>query len=219
MTDPLCTVLICTHNRRELFKGALACYLSQEYENKELVVVESGSDRVHDLLQDIPNCTYICFPAKSLSEKRNVGVAGASGEFICNFDDDDWSGPRRVAAQVEMLIARPEAQIAGYSKCFWWDRIERVASHYRGSMWGASICYRKDFAIKHPWPEDITYAEDSQFIAEASLLGLAVSMDAISHFVGVMHSGNAKRQYDPKFWPKVDPSQLPLGFRTAEAIA
>lgn len=59
MIQPLVTVLLCTVGRRGLLPMAIRSYLSQSWENKELVVITSSP--VRDLLEEIPALNYIEF--------------------------------------------------------------------------------------------------------------------------------------------------------------
>ena len=213
MITPRVSVLLCTRNRREFAKTAIQCYLEQTYENKELIIVDDGSDSIYDLVEDMPQVSYLWHPAKNLSVKRNAGVRIASGDFICHFDDDDWSGPNRVADQMQAFSIHPEMQIVGYSICYWYDLVRKCASQYHGSVWGATLCYRKAFAQAHEWPEDRSLAEDGPFINEAQLEGKTVGLDAKDNMVCLMHSGNAARGYDPSYWPIIPVGTLPEIFR------
>ena len=214
---PLVSVLLCQRNCRELASTlAIPSYLQQDYPNLELVVVEDGTESILDLVEDIPNLVYLQHPADNLSQKRNAGIRSAHGEIIVHLDADDWSGPHRVSDQVEMLRANPEAQIAGYGKALWFDFVTGKASHYRGSPWGASIAYRREYALAHPWNETVSLAEDGPFINGTP----CVSKDGAQNFVATLHTKNARRAAVgmPDFWPFVDLRQLPEGFRRAAGI-
>ena len=222
MTQPLVSCLLCTHNARDLVTMlALASYLQQNYENRELVIIDDGSDRIADLIEDIPAVTYIGLgqDASSLSQKRNIGCRAASGELICHFDSDDWSGSRRVSDQVAMM-QQPGAMLGGYSKAFWYDFVNKRASCYSGSIWGASMIYRTEYALAHPWDEKVTNAEDGPFQNSAREQNTIVSTDGGQSFVATMHSRNARRAAvgTPGFWPFVDLKELPDGFRKAAGI-
>jgi glycosyltransferase involved in cell wall biosynthesis len=212
MTQPLCSVLLCTLGRRDLLLMAIESYLSQDWENKELVIVASG-ELVYDLVEDIPNISYIQSGAKNLSQKRNEGIREARGEFICHFDDDDWSGTGRVTHQITQLLQNPGIDIAGYGKAYWFDYVDHMASRIDACVWGATMCYRRSFGLAHPWNESIALGEDGSFQSPAA--GRILTMDAGNRFVATMHSGNARRVACGKCpqWPYVPVSDLPEGFR------
>jgi len=204
---PLVTVTIPTINRRDLFKRALDCYRNQTYSNLELIVIESESRNI-DLLGGLPRCRYTRGNFRNLAQKRNYAAKIASGEFICHFDDDDWSGPNRISDQLDMF-SRFGGDIVGYNKVYWWDSVRKVASHYRGSIWGASIMYRREYALKNPFDESVYLAEDCKFINSGS----TSAQSAEEHMVCTMHSENAVRNYHEVFWPIVPFKVLPEAFR------
>jgi glycosyltransferase involved in cell wall biosynthesis len=208
---------LCTNNNRHLLPVAIASYLSQDWPDKELVVIDDGTDRVQDLFEDIPGCTYVYLPnaVKNLSVKRNVAVRASQGEAVIHFDSDDWSASTRVRHQVETLIGNPEAQISGYHTAFFWDEIDQQASCYHGSKnysWGPCLCYRKSFALANPWPEQTTSAEDNEFVRVAQNCRQIVSIDGSGQIVVRLHSGNARRPVGSGDWPFVPREALPEEF-------
>ncbi len=44
-----------------------------------------------------------CSPKLSLGELRNVSIDIAQGDYICQWDDDDWYHPDRIARQLESI--------------------------------------------------------------------------------------------------------------------
>jgi glycosyltransferase involved in cell wall biosynthesis len=188
----LVSCVLCTHDNRDLLPVAIASYLSQDYAEKELVVVDDGTDGVYDLFQDIPGCSYISLPhgAKNLSVKRNIAVRLARGEVIIHFDSDDWSAPTRVSNQVATLARFPEAQLVGYHTVLCWDELTQLALYYHGLedyTWGPCLCYYKSFALANPWPEEVSFGEDGPFIKAAQ----SVSVDGTGQMVVRRHAKNA----------------------------
>lgn len=219
MDKPLVTVLLCHNGLRHMVKMAIDSYLSQDYPNCELIVVDDGPEPIQDLVSGVPNCLYLHFPAKNLSTKRNVGIREARGEYIVHFDADDWSGPCRISDQVGMLT-NSKMQVAGYSKALWYDFVDRRASYYHGCVWGATLLYRREYAVAHAWDENTSYVEDGPFLEVARLAAAVASGDGGQQFVATMHAKNARRAAvgTPGFWPFVGLDALPEGFRKAAAI-
>jgi glycosyltransferase involved in cell wall biosynthesis len=184
------------------------------------MVDSSGS--CYDLVQDIPDVTYLHFEGKNLSVKRNYGIRAAKGEFICHMDDDDFSAPGRVTDQVGRLLANPDKVLTGYKTAFWYDFIDRKASRYNGSIWGASMTYRRQYALNHPWNEERFLAEDGDFITPAHEKGQVIASDGGDLFVATLHANNLRRPIagnDPWVWPAVGVDSLPEGFRKVAGIA
>jgi glycosyltransferase involved in cell wall biosynthesis len=218
--QPLVTVLLCHNGLRRMVKIAIDSYLSQDYPNRELIVVDDGPDLIFDLVMPIPACHYIQHNARNLSEKRNVGCKAARGEYIVHFDADDWSGPHRISDQVAMMQRQPGAAVGGYSSALWWDYVDRRASYYRGAVWSATYIYRRDYWLGHPWDEACSYAEDSPFLRPALDKHAVAQADGGQNFVATMHSKNARRAAagTPGIWPYVGVDALPEAFRRAAGI-
>lgn len=214
--QPLVTCVLPTRNNRHLLPVAIASYLSQDYDNRELLVIDDGSDRVEDLFT-VPTCTYFHLgtPAPTLSAKRNFAVLKAQGEMILHMDSDDWSAPTRVRHQVELLQGNPIAQMVGYHTAYFWDEVARQASCYRGDparSWGPCLCYYRDFALANPWQDWIAFAEDNAFVDAARQRGQMLAVDGSGQIVVRLHDGNARRAYGCGDWPYIPKEQLPSEF-------
>jgi glycosyltransferase involved in cell wall biosynthesis len=211
---PLVTVLLCHNSLRHMVKLAIDSYTSQDYENRELVVIDDGPETIKDLVEGVPNCQYFFFPAKNLSEKRNFGARMSRGEIIVHFDADDWSGPHRVSDQVEDLMLRPAAQVSGYDRAYWYDILTDQASYYRGSVWSATMIYWRKYVLANPWDESCFYIEDGPFVKRAQQSNVIMATDGNGNFVATLHSRNARRSYGQGGnWPLVPYDQLPDGFK------
>jgi glycosyltransferase involved in cell wall biosynthesis len=216
--EPLVSVLLCTHDRRQMFQRALACYQSQSYKNKELIVVDDGIDRVSDLLEGVADAIYIYYPAQNLSQKRNVGIRAAHGELIAHQDDDDWSGPERLAIQAEAMQEHRDAMACGFSSVYWYSFVRHEACHCQTEPWGATLMYRREYALAHPWREDITLAEDCYFLEPLRDTSGMLAIPSEEQFVATQHSGNLPRPFGATGWPIVPIAQLPEGFRDSAGL-
>jgi len=104
MTQPDVTVVVCTYNRAELLRGALASLLELRtagWFRYEIVVVDNGStDETSRVIEDAARDTTVPLrsvyePRAGVSCARNAGVRSARGGWIAFFDDDqiaerDW---------------------------------------------------------------------------------------------------------------------------------
>ena len=202
------SVLMCTHNSRRFLPMALKSYLSQDWADRELVVVDDGDDPIEDLVTGIAQ--YHWFPAKNLAQKRNEGMRRAKGKFVVHFDSDDWSGPGRISDQIQNL---GHNKVIGYGKAWWYDTRRKMASYADCGLWGATLMYERQWALDHPWDETRVTCEDAQFLQEA--IGRTVEMAGGDNFVALAHEGNAVRPFGASTWPIVVGDMLPEGFRDA----
>lgn len=99
--EPLVSVIVPTRNRPAMLRDALHSILNQTYQNREIVVVNDGGERVapvHQSMRVIDMKTSVG-PAAA----RNAAVAAAKGEVLAFLDDDDCYGPGHLAQLVAAL--------------------------------------------------------------------------------------------------------------------
>jgi glycosyltransferase involved in cell wall biosynthesis len=112
-TWPSISCLMVTHDRLALAKRAIQCFARQTYSNCELVIVADGHTRYRDALQryaterglDRVRLVTVDTAGASLGALRNVSLAAADGDLVCQWDDDDCYHPDRLRVQVEHLLA------------------------------------------------------------------------------------------------------------------
>jgi hypothetical protein len=105
-----------TRGNPALVKRSVNCFLSQTYPNCELIAVGNESDETSRLFAGF-NDDRIRFLGVSqtdirLGELRNISIEAASGEYVMQWDDDDWYHPDRVKIQLAGL------QYTGSDACF-----------------------------------------------------------------------------------------------------
>ena len=183
-----------THNRRPFIARSIACFQRQTYPNRELVILDDGSDPIADLVPDDPVIRYIRAPKfASLGGKRNAACEAAAGDVLLHWDDDDWYAPHRVQAQVEALCASG-ADLCGIDRVWFLDPGAVAGWEYvypaGGAPWvcGATLCFRREFWRAHPFAL-INVGEDTLFAAAADRARLHVLPDK-GIFVGLIHNAN-----------------------------
>lgn len=183
-----------TRNRRKWLPKAIACFQSQTYKNRELLIIADGED-VKDLIPDDPRIRLIHIESgRTIGEKRNFGVSHSRDALVCHWDDDDWSAPERLVDQVGRLQESGLA-VTGYSSMLftdgaaWW----RWTYDYPGFALGTSLCYSREWAIEHPFPA-LQVHEDGEFVLEARRYRKVVSVDAGELMVATIHAGNTSRR-------------------------
>ncbi len=148
MREPLVSCIMPTADRRGFIPGAIRCFLEQSYDNRELVVVDDGDNRVKDLIPGDPRIRYFEAAGRApLGKKRNFCCRMARGEIICHWDDDDWSAPGRIADQVARL-RQTNAPVTGYSRLLFWDEKTQVVRFYKSQTPG----YIVGPTAGHRWP-------------------------------------------------------------------
>lgn len=120
MTNPLVSVIIPTHNRKDYVVKAIGSALAQTYRNIEILVIDDfSSDGTFELLLELSNQHSQIVP---LRNEFNLGPAGTAnrginqsrGEYIAMLDDDDvWCDENKIKKQVIFLEASKEYVLAG----------------------------------------------------------------------------------------------------------
>ncbi len=116
---PSVGVIIPTHNRPELLRGALAAVLAQDYTGPLQVIV------VYDRAEPDPSTADLDGPRRvevlgnsrppGLAGARNTGILALSTDLVAFCDDDDEWLPGKLSAQVTALLARPDAEFCACS--------------------------------------------------------------------------------------------------------
>lgn len=194
MEFPFVSCIMPTYNRRSFVPQAIKYFLRQDYPHKELIILDDGTDKIRDLVPDLPEITYVALSQKlTVGEKRNRAVEASQGEIILHWDDDDWMHSSRIRYQVEHLL-QAKADICGINKVLFYDLHTGQTWLYeypnRQQQWlcGGSLCYQKTFwANKKFAPLNI--GEDTKFIWAQPLGGMLVLPD-FKFYVAMIHPCN-----------------------------
>jgi hypothetical protein len=126
-TGPLVSCLCVTESRPEFWSWLWWGFAKQDYENRELVVVDSSPAAV---VCDDPRVRVVsAVPGTSVAAKRNLALREAGGSVIAWFDDDDWQHPRRLSLLVDAL-ATARAAVAGSTRSWFVHAADRRARRY-----------------------------------------------------------------------------------------
>jgi glycosyltransferase involved in cell wall biosynthesis len=165
--SPLVSCIMPTYNRRKFLPRALQYFLRQDYETRELIIIDDCTDSVQDLLPRDGRIRYIRLAERlTIGEKRNLACDLAKGDIIVHWDDDDWMANWRVGYQARGL---EEADICGLNRVLFFDPVAQAAWEYiypgttKPWVHGATLCYRKDFWKGNPFPARDA-GEDLRFI-------------------------------------------------------
>ncbi|WP_405868143.1 glycosyltransferase [Streptomyces sp. NBC_01515] len=183
-----------THNRRRFVPQAIAYFLRQDHPNKELVIVDDGTDSVEDLVPSLPSIRYHRVPERMvLGAARNLACELASGSLIAHWDDDDWHAPDRLSVQAGQLESG-RVDLCGMTSLLYYDpagdRTWRFTWPPRLHRWfaGQSLCYRRRLWERSPFP-DLPNAEDSVFVWRSTTCAVA-RITPEDTVVALVHPGN-----------------------------
>jgi glycosyltransferase involved in cell wall biosynthesis len=227
----LVSAIMPVYGQRELTELALASFLSQDWPNKQLIVIDDSPKSMGDLFWVSCIRTATCVHYIRIDErmkigpKRNLACETASGDIIIHFDSDDWSAPSRIRDQVERLLVSGKS-VSGYHSMLFWDGNSKEAFKYKGCedySLGSGLCYRKSFWQKHSFVSEGPRSwEDNVFVQAARNDNEIVAVDAGKLMVARIHPGNTcpkKPRENPRQWAPVDASEIPPEFLAASGKA
>ena len=184
-----------TADRRQFIPAAIQLFLAQEYADKELVIVDDGTDRVDDIIPRHSQIRYVSLQERlRLGPKRNLACEVARGDVIVHWDDDDWHASWRLRYQVEAL-ENGNFDMCGVDRVLFVNAEANEAWEYvhpsSSVRWvcGATLCYRKSFWTNHRFPE-INLGEDSRFVSSARSARIGVLAEN-RFFIGRIHRANS----------------------------
>jgi glycosyltransferase involved in cell wall biosynthesis len=107
---PLVSIIMPVYNSSAYVKDALRSALEQDYENKEVIVVDDGStDSTPAILKSFEGKITILNQANAgPGAARNHGLRHARGTYVAFLDADDCWLPGKLRLQVEYLEQHPE---------------------------------------------------------------------------------------------------------------
>ncbi|HEY3628992.1 MAG TPA: glycosyltransferase [Terracidiphilus sp.] len=212
---PLVSCIMPTFNRRPFIPLALACFRDQTYPNKELLVVDDGTDPVADLIQQDELVRYIRLERRlNVGAKRNLACEQARGTFIAHWDDDDWYSPERLTLQVAPLRAGTHdltgllsSHILQMPDARFWTTNETLRRRmFVGEIVAGTLVYDRSLwlhGIRYP---EINLAEDALFIRRATEKRKRIlRLSSPGTFIYLRHGQNtwkfdSGRFLDPSGW-------------------
>jgi glycosyltransferase involved in cell wall biosynthesis len=191
------TVTICTptYNRRPFIPFLKKMVAYQTYPSKLInwVLVDDGTDKIEDLVNDVPNLTYVRLEEKiSLGKKRNLMNEKATGEIIVYMDDDDYYPPDRVSHAVETLMKNPHVNIVGSSIMHIYfkeiDKIYQFGPYGPTHATAATFAFRKKLLNECSYDETHCLAEEKHFLKEWKIP--LVQLDTMKTILVFSHNQN-----------------------------
>ena len=118
LMQPLVSVIVPVYNGQNHLAQALESALSQDYPNKEVIVVNDGStDGTAEVLRSFGDRIHAINQSNGGPPKaRNAGLNAARGEYIAFLDADDVWLQGKLSAQVAHLQSNPQDGAC----CFRW---------------------------------------------------------------------------------------------------
>ncbi len=226
---PLVTAIMPIQQRPEFAPQAVRYFLSQDYANKELVVLEDGAPSLDGRLPDDPRIRYVAtgVAARTIGTMRNEACRLARGDIMAHWDSDDWYGSERLSRQVASILVG-DADITGLRDSLMLDlaawRFWRCPPDLHRRLIARDV-HRGTLVYRRGVWEDKAHFPDSSLVEDAIFLDQAVrrgarllAVEAEGIFVHLRHGANAWRfacglTGDPGGWELMPEPDLPAEAR------
>lgn len=202
---PLVSCIMPTYNRHVFASQAIHYFLTQDYPNRELIIVDDGSDAIDDLIPADERIRYIRLRERAtVGAKRNLACEEARGTVIAHWDDDDWHAPHRLRYQVEALL-REGTEICGISSLLFYEIESGRAWQYTypksQRLWlsGSTLCYKRSFWSGNRFA-NINVGEDGRFVWGHRRECMTTLSQGTFH-VGIIHKQNVSpKNTNGSYW-------------------
>lgn len=138
--------------RNWLARAAVESFKLQQYPNKELLVINDGDSKLLSDYEVDSAVRELHVPRqRTLGDLRNIGLDEAAGEWLMQWDDDDWSHPDRMSYQasrmngVDAVLLRCQIRYSFLNNC---ARIWRWTYNSSPAIPG-TILHRRDGAARY----------------------------------------------------------------------
>lgn len=173
--------------------STIRCFEQQTYPNRELVVVHQGiSDEAIALFKKA-GARIRCAKDISLGSLRNIGAEEARGDYVCNWDDDDWSASDRIEVQLNALHQSwREAHACLFRNYILWDEPNGLfyQSFPRAAGWESSLLVEREVLLRLRYPP-VNLGEDRQLLSRMATSHRVLVIDEPGKYVYRFHGRNA----------------------------
>jgi len=205
----LISALMVTRDRARLAARSIACLAAQTWPRLELVVVDDGSEDYAAILDPyrarmkITHLRIPHEPARRLGALRNIALDQAQGEYLAQWDDDEWYHPTRLERQVAFIEERALDAVLTYRYLMHVDAPGFTGRVYRGRAPGGmpgSLVHRPT-ALRYP---NVARSEDLAFadaLARAARVG-CMTRDEAHLIVRCYHGRNTweREHFERRLW-------------------
>jgi glycosyltransferase involved in cell wall biosynthesis len=222
---PVISCICITRGKPEMLSRAIGCFTAQIYPSKELIIVYEEDDDAtiaflksgNIILQDecIRSICVSITPKLPLGELRNIGINAAAGEYICQWDDDDWYHTKRLYEQFRVIRESGyDSSILAYWLVF--DAVRNKSYISNRRLWEGSILCKKTTLLLKPY-EQIHIGEDTptiDFLVESNLLQPIDRLPFL--YIYVYHGSNT---WDQAHWNFIFECSTALREKDSQMIA
>lgn len=203
---PRISCMMITRGRAAQAALAVRSFRKQSYRNRELLILDDGSDPALEnevaALGDA-DIRFIRLPPGGLplGALRNLAVEEATGEYVAQWDDDDLSHPRRL--ELQMAAIRTMGADASFlmRELIWWPRERRLAISRR-RVWESTMLCRRELLPAYPLKRR---GEDTIVVAQLMKEKRLALVDVPQLYAYVRHGANTfEEEHFDRHWSMAD---------------
>ena len=194
-TLPFVSVCTPTYNRRPFIDYMIKCFLNQDYpkENIEWIIIDDGTDKIEDLVKDIPQVKYYKYDEKMpLGKKRNIMHDKCKGDIIVYMDDDDYYPSMRISHAVEILLKNPSALCAGSSEIYIYfkhiNKLYQFGPYSPNHATAGTFAFKKELLLNNKYDDTACLAEEKHFLKNYTVP--FVQLDPLKTILVFSHNQN-----------------------------
>lgn len=169
-----CTIIIPTYNRKKFSDLIVLNITLQTYPFiKEIIVADDGEDSER-LVLDLPyKIIYYKISRCTIGEKRNFLVSKATGDYIVNFDTDDFYNPDYISTSIFNLILH-DKQVSGSADMIMIDSkiptvVYKQRCLYLNLLNEATLVFTKGYGLTHKFSNSMSN-EGKSFLPELNAI-------------------------------------------------
>ena len=191
-----------TRNRVALLKRAVHCFLQQTYRPCELIILYEADDiETRSYVRTLKESRIVpmevqAMPRLSLGSLRNIAVRDAQGQYIAQWDDDDWSAPTRLAEQMAAIHGSNRLGCV-LLRCVLFDSLTQRAHLSSQRLWEVSLVAERMAFSLHP---ELVRGEMTPAVMKMFNASQLVGVDRPDLYVAVYHGAN---RWDRAHWDTV----------------
>jgi hypothetical protein len=162
----------------------------------EWIIVDDGTDKIGDLVKDIPFVKYIALEERMLlGKKRNFMHQQCTftedSAIVVYIDDDDYYPPERVSHAVDKLV-HSKVECAGSSELYLWfndlEKMYKVGPYAQNHATAGTFAFKRSLLKTCSYEEEAILSEEKYFLKDYTIP--MVQLDSKKTILVVCHSQN-----------------------------
>ncbi|MTI66464.1 MAG: glycosyltransferase family 2 protein [Firmicutes bacterium] len=190
--DLTVSVITCT-NRPYLLDNILNNYLSQDFKDKELIIIINKDnvnlDKIKNKINNYKDIKVFKLSSKySLGRCLNEAISKSKYNIVAKFDDDDYYGKKYLSSSINSFLYT-DADIIGKSASFVYFKESKILAirnpkkenRYVSNIEGSTMIINKD-VFNYVKFRDISLGEDRKFCSDCNKKGIKIyAHDKFNH--------------------------------------